>query len=66
MEEVKGQHEDDNKQSNDKEENKGLFAILLLQLLQPYAATFGNIKQNNCVHKPKFVIRILCFHFNQN
>ena len=30
-----------NKQNNDKEENKGWLAILLLQLLQTYAATCG-------------------------
>ena len=30
-----------NQQKNDKEEDKGWFAILLLQLVQPYAATCG-------------------------
>ena len=44
MEGVRGQHEDHNKQNNDKEENKGWFAILLLQLLQPYAATCASTK----------------------
>ena len=36
MEEVRGQPEHHNKQNNDKEENRGWFAILLLQLLEPY------------------------------
>ena len=39
MEGVITQHEHHNKQNNNKEENKSWFAILLLQLLQPYAAT---------------------------
>ena len=39
---VRGEHEHHNQQNNDKEEGKGWFAILLLQLqLQPYAATCG-------------------------
>ena len=38
MEGVRGQHEHHNKQSNDKEESKGCFAIYFLQLLQPYAS----------------------------
>ena len=38
MEGVKGQHEYHNKENDDKEENKGWFAILLLLLLQPFAA----------------------------
>ena len=37
MERVRGQHEAHNKQNNNNEENKGWFAILLLQLSQPYA-----------------------------
>ena len=39
MEGVRGEHEHHDQQRNDKEEDKGWFAILLLQLLQPYAAT---------------------------
>ena len=39
MEGDRGEHEHDNQQKNDKEEDKGWFAILLLQLVQPYAAT---------------------------
>ena len=39
MEGARGQHEHHNKQIDDKEENKGWFPILLLQLLQPYATT---------------------------
>ena len=39
MEGVRGEHEHHNQQKNDKEEDKGRFAILLLQLVQPYAAT---------------------------
>ena len=41
MEGVRGQREHHNKHNNDKEEIKGWFAILLLQLLEPYAATCG-------------------------
>ena len=41
MEGVRGKHEHHNQQRNDKEEDKGWFAILLLQLVQPYAATCG-------------------------
>ena len=37
MEGVRGQHE--RHDNNDKEENKGWFAMLLLQSLQPYTAT---------------------------
>ena len=36
MEVLRGQYKHHNKQSNDSEENKGWFAILLLQLLQLY------------------------------
>ena len=36
---MRGQHEHHYKQDSDKEENKGWFAILLLQSLQSYAAT---------------------------
>ena len=39
MDGVRGEHEHHNQQKNDKEEDKGWFAILLLQLLQPCAAT---------------------------
>ena len=39
MEGVRGEHEHHNQQKSDKEEDKGWFAILLLQLLQPYSAT---------------------------
>ena len=39
MEGVSGEHEHHNQQKNDKEEDKGWFPNLLLQLLQPYAAT---------------------------
>ena len=39
MEGDRGEHEHHNQQKNDKEEDKGWFAILLLQLVQPYAAT---------------------------
>ena len=41
MEGVRGEHEHHNQQKSDKEENKDWFAILLLQSLQPYAATCG-------------------------
>ena len=40
MERVRGQHEH-HKQNKNKKENKGWLAILLLQLLKPYAATCG-------------------------
>ena len=43
MEGVGGQHE----RNKDKEDNKGWFAILLLQLPQPYAATFGATLHNS-------------------
>ena len=39
MEGVRGEHEHHNQQKNDEEEDKGWFAISLLQLVQPYAAT---------------------------
>ena len=39
MEGVRGEHEHHNQQKNDEEEDLGWFAILLLQLVQPYAAT---------------------------
>ena len=39
LEGVRGEHEHHNQQKNDEEEDKGWFAILLLQLVQPYAAT---------------------------
>ena len=45
MEGVRGQHEHHNKQSNDKEANRDWFAILPLQLLQPYAATCDKTQQ---------------------
>ena len=38
MERVRGQHEHHYKQNNNKEENKGWFAVSHLQLLQPFAA----------------------------
>ena len=41
MEGVRGEYENHNQQKNDKEEDKGWFAILLLQLLHSYAATCG-------------------------
>ena len=37
MERISGKHKYYNKKNNDKEENKGWFAILRLQLLQPLA-----------------------------
>ena len=36
---MEGEHEHHSQQNNDKEEDKGWFAILLLQLLQLYTAT---------------------------
>ena len=39
MEGVRGQHEHHNKQNNDKEVNKGWFAISFSQLLKLFAAT---------------------------
>ena len=41
MEGVRGEHEHHNQKKNDEEEDKGWFAISLLQLVQPYAATCG-------------------------
>ena len=41
MEGVRGEHEHHNQQTNDEEEDKGWFAISLLQLVHPYAATCG-------------------------
>ena len=40
---VRGHHEHHNKQNNDNEENTSWFAILPLQLLQPYTATCEKI-----------------------
>ena len=45
MEGVRGQHEHHNKQNNDKEENKGWLAILLLPLLQPYTDTCAELQK---------------------
>ena len=64
MEGVRGQHEHHNKQNNDKEENKGWFAILLLQLLQPgelhyYSKIFGVGTQGI-----KFIV--YCFFYSEN
>ena len=43
MEGDRGEHKHHNQQKNDKEEDKGWFAILLLQLVQPYAATCDEV-----------------------
>ena len=55
MEGVRGVLEHHNKQNNDKEENKGWFAILLLQLLQPYASTCGQIHKFDTVFIPNYI-----------
>ena len=67
MEGVRGQHEHHNKQNNDKEENKGLFAeILLLKILQSHGATC-DLSQARRAHKirnplPDPAVVILLLH----
>ena len=61
MEGVRGEHEHHNQQKNDKEEDKGWFAILLLQLVQPYAGTCGYDAKYRPLHKIAAYINAVIF-----